>query len=55
MKRLFYISFMAFVLISSCNKEEKNDNENQTKDELTIYDKNGTQLHIVIIPMKMKR
>ena len=41
MKRLFYISFMAFVLISSCNKEDKNDNENQTKDELTIYDKNG--------------
>ncbi|MCY1635496.1 4-fold beta flower protein [Marinifilum sp. D737] len=41
MKKLFYLSFMLFVLMCSCNKEDSKEIENQVKDELTIYDKNG--------------
>ncbi len=39
MKNLFFLSFMIYVILCSCNKEDNN--ESKIKDELTIYDKNG--------------
>lgn len=42
MKRLFCLSFVVLGMLCSCDKEDNS--ENKTKDELTIYDKNGSAI-----------